>query len=383
MVIVLAAVVGIGWLLLQVRLGSGPSFSSRAPTPRPTVVVTPTRSVDEFMRAASEAESNGDYRSAITALDQASRRRPSDVSLHSRIARLYVMLDDSAQGELRARKAISIDPSFGDAHAVLCAALDRQKRYEEAEVECELAVQLSPELAYAHVASAELAVDRSEFEAAQKFIDRALELNPQDTDAMRASGYLRYVQNDFDAALDIWQRALAINPNLPVVLVDVAKIYITWSWAGANAKTIYANADAAIDALRRTVAIDDKNAEAYERLGEAYRIRGEFGKAAVVFDKAVELAPGRSTAYTRRGVLRFQQYAFLQAIDDFTMAMTLTAKISTTLSATDYTFLGYSQQLAGRCDDARATMNSALSVYPNDGSLAAASSEIDGRCAGR
>jgi len=382
-VVVLAAVVGIGWLVLQMRLGAGPTLSSRAATPRPTVVVTPTRSVDEFLRAGADAEAAGDYRSAITALDQGSRRRPSDVGLHSRIARLHVMLGDAEQGELRARKAISIDPAYADAHAVLCSALDRQKRYEEAEVECELAVQLSPELPAAYVVSAELAADRGDYAAAQKFVDRALELKPDDTDALRALGYLRYIQNDFDGALDVWQRALVVNPNLPVVLVDVAKVYITWAWAGANAKAIYANADAAIDVLRRAVNLDAENAEAHERLGEAYRIRGEFGKAGVVFDKAVELDPTRATAFTRRGVLRFQQYAFLQAIDDFTMAMTLTAKISATLSATDYTFLGYSQQLAGRCDDARATMNAALEIFPGDGSLAAASSEISGRCAGR
>lgn len=383
LVIIVAAVVVVGWLLLQMRLGSVPTLSSRPATPRPTAVVTPTRSVDEFMRAGAAAEAQGDYRSAIASLDQGSRRRPSDVSLHSRIARLHLLLNDEQQAELRARKAISIDPSYPDAHAALCRALDRQKRYAEAEVECELAVQLGPELAAAYVASAELAADRSEFEAGLKHAQRALELQPDDTDALRALGYVHYMQNDYDAALDVWQRALTVNPNLPVVLVDVAKIYITWSWAGANAATIYANADAAIESLRRAVEIDDKYAEAYERLGEAYRIRGEFGKAGVVFDKAVELDSQRPTAFTRRGVLRFQQYAFLQAIDDFTMALSLTEKISGTLSATDYTFLGYSQQLAGRCVDARATMNAAQELFPGDGSLLASAAEIDTRCAGR
>lgn len=383
LLIIVAAVVGVGWLLLQMRLGSGPSLGSRAATPRPTVVVTPTRSVDEFLRAGVAAVGQGDYRAAIAALDQGSRRRPSDVSLHSRIARLHLMINESEPGELRARKALNIDPSYAEAHAVLCMALDRLKRYEEAEVECELAVQLGPDLVLAYVASAELAADRSDFEAATKHAQRALSLQADDTDALRALGYVQFMQNDYDAAIDTWQRALVVNPNLPIVLVDVAKVYITWSWAGANATTIYANADAAIEALRRAVAIDDKYAEAYERLGEAYRIRGEFGKAGVVFDKAVELDAGRPSAFTRRGVLRFQQYAFLQAIDDFTMAMSLTSRISGTLGATEYTFLGYSQQLAGRCGDARATMSAAQEIYPNDGSLLAAAQEIDGRCAGR
>ncbi len=383
LIIVLAAVAGIGWLLLQTRLGDGPSFSSKSATARPTVVVTPTRSVDEFLRAGTNAESSGTYRSAMAALDQASRRRPSDAALHSRIARLHVFVNELVLGEQRARKAVALDPQNAAAHAALCMTLDRQKRYDEAEVECDLAVQLAPDLVLARAVAAELSVDRGDFDAAQKHIDAALQREPNNTDVLRAQGYMHYIKGDFDAALAAWRHALDVNPNLPIVLVDIAKVYIMWAWASANATDIYSNADAAIELLRAAVAIDDRNAEAYERLGEAYRIRGEFGKAAVVLDKSVELDSTRPTAFTRRGVLRFQQYAFLQAIDDFTMALSLTKQISGTLSATDYTFLGYSQQLAGRCSEARTTMNSAIELFPGDGSLVASAQEIDGRCAGQ
>lgn len=382
-IVLFGALIGGGYLLLQMRLGGGPSFALRSATPSPTIPVTPTRSFDDFVKQGAESELAGNYRRAIELYDQASRRRPNDPDLHRRVARLLILLNDPAKGELRARKALEIDTNHAPSRATLCMALEWQKRFDEAERECATALQLDPKLVEAHAYYAELQADREDLDGALKSAQEALDLDAANTDALRAMGYVYYVFGRYDTALNYYDRALAVNPNLPVVLVGKAKIYNTWAVAGANAGVIYANADAAIEALRAAIAIDEKNVEAYERLGEAYRIRGEFGKSSQVFDTAAKLDPSRISVYTRRGVLRFQQYAFLQAIEDYTTAISLSKALSQTISATDYTFLGYAQQLAGQCDAARVTMSDAMTLYPENGYLSASAQEIDQRCVGK
>ncbi len=383
MLVLLGSVAAGGYLLLQTRLGGGIGFARREGTPTQGVAPTPTRSFDDFVKQAEAAEARGAYRSAIELFDQASRRRPNEPDLHRRVARLMVFLNQPEKAEARARKALELKADHAPSRAVLCMAVEWQKRFDEAIAECRAALELEPKLVEAHAYLAEALADKEDFSGALSSGQQALDLDAKNTDALRNMGYLYYVFGRYDTALEYFRRALDVNPNLPVVLVGMAKIHITWAAAGAETAVINGNADTAAQLLEQAIALDDQNAEAYERLGEAYRIRGEFEKSGLAFDKALKLEPERISAYTRRGVLRFQRYAFLGAIDDYTRAISLTRSISKTITPTDYTFLGYAQQLAGRCDAARLTMSDALQLSPDNEYLAASAREIEGRCAGK
>jgi tetratricopeptide (TPR) repeat protein len=381
LIVLLIALVGSGYLLLQVRLGVRENpFAAGQRTVTPAVSPTPTRSFDDFLKQAQDAERAGVYRDAIALYEQASRRQPNNPDLHARIARLLVFLNEPAKGEQRARKALTVDVTHAPSRAVLCMALNWLERIEEAIVECELAIKSDPNLVIGHAYLGEAFADKEQKDNALKSLQRALELDPRNTDALRNMGYLYTIFGQYETALSWYERALEINPNLPVVLVGVAKIRNVWALSTTDPTVIKGHGVAAVYALTQTIALDDKNAEAHEWLGESYRNLGEFEKSVAVFDQAVKLDPRRITTYTRRGILRFQRYDYLNAVVDFTTAISLSREISRQVTVNNYTFLGYSLQLANRCDEAQQIMAEAQAAHPGNDGIRGSAAEIASRC---
>jgi superkiller protein 3 len=381
--VLLVAVVGGMYLLLQMRLGTGPNLLEPNATATLTPVLTPTRSFSDFVELAETAETGGQYRKAIEYLDQASRRKPNDPLLHARVARLLVYLNEPAKAEQRARKALSYDAQSAYSLAVLCLAVEWQNRLDEAITACESAIQLDAKLPEAHAFLAEAYADKEDLAAARKSGELALDLAPNNVDALRVLGYVNFVFGRYDTALTYYRRALDVNPNLPQVRVAMSSIFINYAIASGDAASIYGNADAAIRTLTPTLELDNKNALAYERLGEAYRIRGEFEKSDIAFENALKLEPKRISVYTKRGVLRFQRGFFPGSVEDYTRAISLSREISDTISVIDYSFLAYAQQRSGECAGARQALADALTAYPENEYLGRVSVEIERNCQGR
>ena len=356
---VMAAVVAGGYLLLQQRLGNGIQFGRNVRTPTPQITVTPTRSVNDFLQQAQDAEQRGDYRAAIDFLDKASRRRPSDADLLRRAARLLVFIGQPEKAEQRARKALEIDPNHLPSKAVLCLAVDWQKRATEAVELCNAVVAVNPKYALGHAYLAEALADDGDFASAKSAAETAIDLDPQSADALRALGYAFDAFGRYDDALYHYQRALERDPNMPHVMNAIGRIYL-----------IQGNAENAIKTFQRVVDMDPGNDEAYFQLGGAYQFIGEFGKARVALDKAVELNPMRLKAWTRRGEILFAQRGYFDAIDDYRQAITISQQLSLSLTAYDYLNLGFALQITQNCDQAIPFFNRVLELAPNDENLA-------------
>ena len=356
---VVAGLVAGGYLLVQQRLGNGIQFGRNVRTPTPQIIATPTRSVDDFLMQAQDAEQRGDYRAAVDFLDKASRRRPNDADLLRRAARLLVFIGQPEKAEQRARKALEIDPNHLAAKAVLCLAIDWQKRAKEAVDLCNAVVAANPKYADGFAYLAEAQADDGDFASAKSSAETAVDLEPQNADAMRALGYAYDAFGRYDDALYHYQRALERDPNMPHVMNAIGRIYL-----------IQGNSDSAIKTFQRVIEMDPGNDEAYFQLGGAYQFIGEFGKARVVLDKAIELNPMRLKAWTRRGEILFAQRGYFEAVDDYRQAITISQQISQPLTAYDYLNLGFALQITQNCDQAIPYFNKVLELAPNDENLA-------------
>lgn len=355
----MAALVAGGYLLVQQRLGNGIQFGRNVRTPTPQITVTPTRSVNDFLLQAQEAEQHGDYRAAIDFLDKASRRRPNDADLLRRVARLLVFTGQPEKAEQRARKALEIDPNHLPSKAVLCLAIDWQKRAKEAVDLCNAVVAADPKYAVGHAYLSEALADDGDFASAKSAAETAVDLDPHSADALRALGYAYDAFGRYDDALYHYGRALERDPNMPHVMNAIGRIYL-----------IQGNADNAIKTFQRAVEMDPGNDEAYFQLGGAYQYIGEFGKARVALDKAVELNPLRLKAWTRRGEILFAQRGYFDAIDDYRQAITISQQLSQTLTPYDYLTLGFALQITQNCEQAIPYFNKVLELAPEDANLA-------------
>ncbi|PJF46760.1 MAG: tetratricopeptide repeat protein [Chloroflexi bacterium] len=361
-----------GYLLVQVRLNDGVQLGRDARTPTPALTPTPTRSVDSLIRAAEEAAARGDYRAAIDAYDRASRRRPNDPDLHRRAARLMVFIGQPEKAEQRIRRALEIDPNHLPSRAVLCMALDWQKRIAEAVAECQAVVAADPNYATGHAYLAEALADSGDFNAARSAAQRAVDLEPNNPDALRNLGYVYDVFGRYDIARYHYERALEREPNMPHVLSAIGRIfYVTGRTADA------------IRTFQRIIEIDPQHAEAYQQLGMVYRFIGERQKAREALDKAIELEPTRLRALTERALLNFQVRNYFGAVEDYTRALTLTQQSGTSLSAIDYLYYGFAYRWIQECDNARAMWAKSLELAPGDQEIRANVEAGLAACSGR
>ena len=348
-----------GYLLVQQRLGNGIQIGRDVRTPTPQIVATPTQSVDDFLQQAQDAEQRGDYRAAIDFLDKASRRRPNDADLHRRAARLLIFTNQPEKAEQRAGKALEIDPAHVPSKAVLCLAVEWQKRVKESIDLCNEVVAADPKYSTGYAYLAEGLADDGDLASAKSAAETAIDLDPENPDALRSLGYTFDVFGRYDDALYHYQRALERDPNMPHVMNAIGRIYL-----------IQGNADNAIKTFQRVIEMDPGNDEAYFQVGGAYQFLGEFGKARVALDKAVELNPLRLKAWTRRGEILFAQRGYFEAIDDYMQAITVSQQLSQTLTPFDYLNLGFALQITQNCDQAIPYFNKVLELAPEDLNLA-------------
>lgn len=370
--LLIAGLVAGGYLLVQTRLGYGIQLGRDARTPTPALTPTPTRSVDDFIRAAEEAAAQGNYRAAIDAYERASRRRPNDPDLHRRAARLLVFIGQPEKAEQRIRKALEIDPNHLPSRAVLCMALDWQKRVAEAVAECQAVVAADPNYATGHAYLAEALADSGDFNAARAAAQRAVELEPDNPDALRNLGYVYDVFGRYDMARYHYERALERDPNMPHVLMAIGRIsYVTGQTANA------------IKTFQRIIEMDPQHAEAYQQLGMVYRFIGERQKAREALNRAIELDPLRVRAWTERALLNFQMRNFFGAVEDYTRALSVTQQLGTSLTAIDYLYYGFAYRWIQECDNARAMWAKAVELAPANQEIRANVEAGLAACSGR
>ena len=353
--LVIAAVLVGGYMVVQTRLGNGIQLGRNVRTPTPILTPTPTRGVNEFVRLADDAEARGDYRAAIDYLDKASRRRPNDPDLHRRAARMLVYIGQPDKAEQRARKGLEIDPNDLPSRAVLCLALEWQKRIQDAIVECTAVINTDPKFAMGHAYLSEAQADSGDFNTALSSAQTAVDLDPQNPDALRNLGYVYDIFGQYDTALYHYQRALERAPNMPHVMNAIGRVYYITGQYDNAAKT-----------LDRVTEMDPANDEAYFQLGNVFQAQGEFGQARKALDKAIELNPLRLKAFIRRGEVNFAVRNFFGAADDYANAITVTQQISGALTAIDYLNYGFALQWIQECDKAIEMWNKSTELAPGD-----------------
>ena len=256
-------------------------------TPTPAITLTPTRSLEENIAQADAAFNDGNFRGAITLYDQLSRRRPNDVDLQVKAARLTAFLGQYPKAEQRARRILQQNGQSknADARAILCLSLEYQQKLDAALIECQAAVAADPKNSTAHAYLAEVYTDKGDCASALGSAQQAADLAPDNPEALHKLGYYYEVcGQSYETALSYYQRALEIAPNMLQILMDQGRVFLIFASAG---NAVYA--ERAVASFQRIIAADDQNAEAYSRLGVAYMHQGEYGSSAKAHDKAVAL----------------------------------------------------------------------------------------------
>jgi len=152
-----------------------------------------------------------------------------------------------------------------------------------------------------------------------------------------------------DAALDLIRRAIAINPNY-------AEAHGNLGIALAGKGQL----DEAITAFRQAIALRPNFPEAHNNLGIALKDKGQLDDAMAAFRQAVVLRPNYAEAHSNLGIALKHKGQLDEAIAAFRQAIALRPNI-----ADAYSNLGSVLKDKGQLDEAIAACQRAIALNPN------------------
>ncbi|MCY0095488.1 winged helix-turn-helix domain-containing protein [Hoeflea ulvae] len=164
-----------------------------------------------------------------TALSRALKKSPSELDaydclLHARRYTATLEVEMHAEARDLLEKAIALDPTYAEAHALLANVylaehrFDANPRPEPIGRAMEMALkatQLDPQSAYAHCWLAIVHFFRKDIGKFEAEAARALDLNPTDPEILAEVGHYLSFMGDFERGIALSRRAQALNPLHP------------------------------------------------------------------------------------------------------------------------------------------------------------------------
>lgn len=187
----------------------------------------------------------GEYEKAVSDLQQAVEKDPTDDEAYGQLATAYEQLNQTAQAEDTYKKAIQARPQYAIEYERLALFYRNQARYDD---------------------------------AAQAYI-KALQISPADVRAWSRLAGVYYFTGEYEKAVEATQHAIALRPNSG-----------SYNNLGASYFALR-KFDDAIEAFRQAVAMNGHEAKTYGNLARAYYFApGQRSLAPEQFTNALALA---------------------------------------------------------------------------------------------
>jgi eukaryotic-like serine/threonine-protein kinase len=189
---------------------------------------------------------------------QAIDKDPNYVLAYVGLAEYYYVLPDYTYASITetnpklkaaANKALSLDDSQAEAHAMLAGAYDNDWEWAAAEREYERALQLDPNNSRTHVLYGLHFVTLGKMDESIAQMQRALQLDPLNLNAMSNLGASEFGSRRYDEAVTQLNRVLEVDPNYATahqflsLVYEAQGKYDLWLDAWENAATLNKDAD--------------------------------------------------------------------------------------------------------------------------------------------
>jgi TolB-like protein/DNA-binding winged helix-turn-helix (wHTH) protein/Tfp pilus assembly protein PilF len=219
------------------------------------------------------------YQNAVKYFQSAIEADPNYALAYTGLAESYLLMSAngsslqgmSLQARTAAKKALTIDPTLGEPHAILgLIAQNHDWNWEECEREFKLAMALDPNDATPHQwYSGNLAV-RGRFEESFRELAIARQLDPLSVTIREAEAQYLYLARRYDEAIAVTDRTVEIEPNFAWAYFDRGLSYVQ--------KGKWREALADLETARRV----DDNAFNAAVLGETYALAGNKSRASQI-----------------------------------------------------------------------------------------------------
>jgi|AGTN01.2.fsa_nt_gi Tfp pilus assembly protein PilF len=267
------------------------------------------------------------------------------------------------------KEAATLDPTYSDAHAQL-GMIDLQKgRLPEASDKFQTAIETNSANSTAHYGLGEVYLQQKDIDAALKELNTALYLNRNSAPVHLALGKAYEAQGNIDAALKNYERAAVIKPEYADAYKHQVDLHLA---LGRNYET-QNNTVAALKEYKQATLIDPHNSESYIHMAGLYENRGDLELAIHELRSGAELNPQASDLYQRMGDTQLKLEKTDDAIKAFERAISLRPGDPALVDGLSRAFYIKAQKetvgsfaASNEFEDAKATLQKAISLHPND-----------------
>ena len=171
----------------------------------------------------------------IEFFEKAVEADPNFALAYAEMAELYVILpavstvpapEANAKAKEYALKALELDNTIAEVHAVVGDIKISEYNWDEAEKDYKRAIELNPGYAPAHNKYGYNLMCRGQFEASIAQMKKAIELDPYNLNYTRNLGRIFYFEGSYDDAKSVLQGTVDINPVFTFVHLSLALVYI-------------------------------------------------------------------------------------------------------------------------------------------------------------
>ncbi|MGB0861593.1 MAG: tetratricopeptide repeat protein [Saprospiraceae bacterium] len=246
-------------------------------------------------------------------------------------------------------------PEFVKAYFFRGYAYLKKKDYKNALADFKIASELDKKNDKVFFYIGKIYYDQGQYQDAIGYFSKAISLNPRHTSALNDRGMAYYQLGQYDAAVKSFQSAIAVDPNFAMAYNNIGSaIFFNQNVANPtkkdlrNAKTAFTKAimldptlfvayynrasmfyylknyDAALADIDNALAIQENNAMCHFYSGVIKGKQQNYAGGIASLEVAIELAPKLSYAYEEIGNIRKEEKQYLQAIQMYEKAYTLT-----------------------------------------------------------
>lgn len=247
-----------------------------------------------------EAQYNWEKReldTAIALFEEVIREDPEHARAHAGLANSYVLLpyyggtspnEAYPRARRAAQRALDIDPSVAEAHAVLgLVKRDFERDWPGAELEFKRAIELNPNSGQALQWYAETLTMTERFDEAEQMIQEAQRVMPLSLAVRAVHGWVLFCAGRSEAALEQLRATLEMDPDYAMARWFLGQLYVQ--------RGEYERAIVALEAASR---LSPDASRMIADLGSAYALGGDRAKAQASLDRLNELS-GRGVNVSR------------------------------------------------------------------------------------
>jgi len=188
------------------------------------------------------------------------------------------MSESVAKAKENVLKALGMDESLGEAHALLAYInFKLEWNFDEAEKEFEKAIELSPGCSRAHEWYAEYLMIRGNFGDALESMQKAYELDPLSVSVNYGRGKIYFYNDDLEDAASWFDKTINLDPLFPEAYASLGETY-----------TLLGEYERGITILRKAVELSNNKPSVLAHLAYNYAKFGEKEKAIRVLEELNE-----------------------------------------------------------------------------------------------